>query len=259
MMPTDGQPMIVHDKDRKDRKVAALIALAASAMVGIGGPIPAFSGELSVEPFTAAYSVQYRGISAGNLDFILREKNGRYVYESIAHPKGLARLVVNNNLREASEFTVDNGSIKPQSYELDDGSSSIDDDTRLQMDWTTGKAKGMHEGKAIELALNNGMQDRMSAQVVIMQQLVAGREPSRLTFIDRDAAKEYSYAKIREEKLKTQLGELDTVVYESSRPGSNRISRLWYAPSLGFVPVRGEQQRKGKIETIFEIQTLQKP
>jgi hypothetical protein len=216
------------------------------------------NGELKVGLFAANYSVEYRGIRAGNLDFILRKSGGRYIYESIAHPRGLARILINNNLREATEFTVEDGVVKPQSYELDDGSSSTAQDTRLTMNWSAHKASGMHEDHAIELPLDNGVQDRMSAQVVVMELLATGRQPDKITFIDRDELKEYTYSRVRSEKIKTQIGEVDTVIYASSRAGSNRISRLWYAPSLGYVPVRGEQERKGKVETVFEIQKLEK-
>jgi hypothetical protein len=238
---------------------AALLSfgLSVGLTMTIGSPAHAqAANELNVKPFTGTYSVVYRGIRAGNLDFILRESDGRYIYESVAHPRGIAKLFVDDNVREATEFTVENGVIKPLSYQLDDGTKDTDEDTRLTFDWTARKAQGTHEDRAIELPLADGVQDRMSAQVVVMQGLLAGKPVDRLIFIDRDELKEYAYVRLREEKLKTQLGELDTVVYSSSRPGSNRVSRLWYAPSLGFTPVRGEQERKGKTETVFEIQKL---
>jgi hypothetical protein len=238
--------------------IAAGLWLVASASAHSQGLGSAANGELNVAPFSANYSVEFRGIRSGNLDFVLRKSGARYVYESIAHPRGLARMVINNNLREASEFTIENGAVKPLSYEFDDGSSDTRDDTRLTMDWSAKKAIGTHENRPLELPLNNGVQDRMSAQVVVMQMLANGKQPDKITFIDRDELKEYSYSREREVKLQTPLGELDAVVYVSSRPGSNRRSRLWYAPSLGYVPIRGEQERKGKVETVFEIQKIER-
>lgn len=240
-------------KSRKTIIVVTFMALLTISNLGAAQPA---ANDLSVGTFSANYSVEYRGIKAGSLDFILRKQGELYVYESIAHPRGVAKLVVNNNLREASEFTLDNGKITPQNYELDDGSASTKDDTRLKMNWETRIAAGQHENRPIQLALADGVQDRMSAQVVVMQYLLANKLPEKLVFIDRDALKEYAYSRLREEKLKTQLGELDTIVIASSRVGSNRITRLWYAPSLGYVPVRGEQERKGKIETVFQIRSL---
>jgi len=239
--------------------IAPLAALFAGLVTTVAASAQSENGgALGVKPFRGTYSVEYRGIRAGTIDFVLRQSNGRYIYESIVHPRGLARIVIDDALREASEFIVENGAIKPQSYELDDGSKSTADDTRLKFDWAANKASGMHENRAIELPLSPGVQDRMSVQVVVMQQLAADKPLDKLTFIDRDELKEYSYVRVREETLKTKVGDIHTVVYLSSRPGSNRVSRLWYAPSLGFAPVRGEQERKGKVETVFEIQKLER-
>jgi len=236
-----------------------LFAIAMVAVIWLGGvhaQEPA--GDLGVAPFVGTYSVEYRGIRAGTIDFILRKNAAGFVYESVAHPRGLARLVVDDKVREASEFVVRDGRIVPLAYELDDGTKSTSEDTRLTFDWTAAKARGMHENKAIELPLAEGVQDRMSAQIVIMQMLAAGKPPTTLTFIDRDALKEYSYVRLKSERIKTALGEIDTVVYSSSRPGSNRVSRLWYAPALGYAPVRGEQERKGKVETVFEVVSIKR-
>ena len=48
-------------------------------------------------------------------------------------------------------------------------------------------------------------------------------------------------------------GKVDTIIYESTRPKSDRVSRVWHAPSLGFTAVRVEQIRKGKTETVMTL------
>jgi hypothetical protein len=239
-------------------KLATTLLVLASLVASPALAQDSSDDSLGVKPFVGTYSVVYRGIRAGTIDFVLRQANGRYVYESIAHPRGLARIVVSDNVREASEFVVTNGVIMPHYYELDDGTKDTDEDTRLTFDWNARRARGTHEDKPIEIPLSEGVQDRMSAQIAVMQMLAAGKQPDKLAFIDRDALKEYSYVRVREEKLRTALGEIDTIVFSSARVGSNRISRLWYAPSLGYAPVRGEQERKGKIETVFEIVSIKR-
>jgi hypothetical protein len=49
---------------------------------------------------------------------------------------------------------------------------------------------------------------------------------------------------------------LDTVVVASQREGGNRILRMWFAPSLGYVPVQAERTRDGKLEFALRIKTL---
>lgn len=210
-------------------------------------------------PSVATYSVQYRGINAGTIAFALRNPApGRFVYESRSNARGIARLVIRNEVHEASTFIVADGRIEPQSYLLDDGSKDTAKDTRLEFDWSAGVARGEHENQPLELKLAPGLQDRMSVQVLVMQQLARGEEPGRLDFIDRDEVKAYQYAKEGTARLTTPVGEVDTVIYSSTREGSSRVSRIWYAPSLGYTPVRAEQARRGKVETVLELVKLER-
>ena len=57
-------------------------------------------------------------------------------------------------------------------------------------------------------------------------------------------------------KVQSELGELETVVYESTRPNSSRVSRVWHAPKLDYIAARAEQVRKGKVETVMTLTQL---
>jgi hypothetical protein len=52
------------------------------------------------------------------------------------------------------------------------------------------------------------------------------------------------------------LGELDTLVVASQRAGNNRVLKMWFAPSLGYIPVQAERSRDGKLEFAMRIKTL---
>ena len=56
----------------------------------------------------------------------------------------------------------------------------------------------------------------------------------------------------------TALGPLDTVIVSSRRTGNDRILRMWFAPSRGFVPVQAERTRGGKLEFAMRIQSLKR-
>ena len=70
--------------------------------------------------------------------------------------------------------------------------------------------------------------------------------------------KEYQYRHEGSATLDTPIGKLETVVYTSQRAGANRLTRLWIAPSLGFLPVRAEQLRKGKRELQLTLKTVER-
>lgn len=236
---------------------SSLMALGALIL----GPETALAadGDSVLTPSVATYSVEYRGINAGTIAFALRNPSpGQFVYESRSNARGVARLVIRNEVHEASTFSVADGRIQPQSYVLDDGSQDTSKDTRLQFDWNTRIARGEHENQPLEIKLEPGLQDRMSVQVLVMQQLARGEEPGRLNFIDRDEVKAYQYMKEGAERLNTAVGEIDTVVYSSTREGSSRVSKIWYAPSLGYTPVRAEQVRRSKVETVLTLTKLER-
>jgi hypothetical protein len=48
------------------------------------------------------------------------------------------------------------------------------------------------------------------------------------------------------------------VIVSSQRAGNNRVLRMWFAPSLGFLPVQAERTRDGKLEFAMRIKALKR-
>ncbi len=135
-----------------------------------------------------------------------------------------------------------------------DGSSRAD----LDFDWEGGRARGTTEKKDVDLKLKPGIQDVMSIQVEVMLDLKNGNLPKTFEIVDRDQIKEFIYTEEGPANINTALGRLDTVVVTSQRAGNSRILRMWFAPSLGYVPVQAERTRDGKLEFAMRIKTLKR-
>ena len=148
--------------------------------------------------------------------------------------------------------------MRPDRYRADDGSSKTARDISIDFDWEAGRATGVAEDKPVDVALEPGTQDDMSIQIALMYALLNNEQPSSLRLLDKNRIKEYVYTAEGTEHVKTALGDVDTVIYRSQRAGSSRVTRMWYAPSLGYVAVRGEQLRDGKREWRMEIKSLQR-
>lgn len=210
------------------------------------------------KPFSATFSASYRGIAGGQLTFALSHDTatGQYTYETRVNPSALARLIVSSDAVERSVMTIDDKGVRPLKWSVDDGKSGSKEDGHVEFDWSSGRARGEIKSKAVDLATEPGVQDRISVQIAVITALLRGAEPGTIPMIDSDQVKRYDYTRGTTQSIDTKLGKLDTVIYESTRANSNRISRFWLAPSLGYVPVRAEQQRKGKVETVMEIVEL---
>lgn len=205
------------------------------------------------KPFTATYEVSYRGMRAGSLTFKLSRDSatGRYTYETTANPSMLARIVVSSAALERSVMEIGPDGVRPVEWHLDDGKSSTAKDGKLHFDWANNVVTGEIESERIELPLEQGLQDRLSIQIDVVTSLLRGEEPGTIPLIDDNRVKRYSYVKKETIAVETKLGKLDTVVYESTREGSNRQSRFWLVPKMEYLAARAEQIRKGKVETVM--------
>lgn len=211
------------------------------------------------KPFTATYEVSYRGMRAGSLTFSLSRDpaTGRYTYETAADPSLLARFVISSAAQERSVMEIGPDGVRPLEWQLDDGKSGAAKDGKLRFDWMNDVVTGEIEGERIELPLQPGLQDRLSIQVDVVTSLLRGEEPGTIPLIDDNRVKRYRYVKKAATTIDTKLGKLDTLLYESTREGSNRQSRFWLVPKMEYLAVRAEQIRKGKVETVMVLTSVQ--
>ena len=217
------------------------------------------SEPIAPKSFTATYEVSYRGMRAGQLTFQLTRdaSSGHYRYQTTAAPSMLARLVISSAATEHSVLEIGPDGVRPLEWQLDDGRSGTAKDGKLHFDWANNVVTGEIEQKKIDLALEPRVQDRLSTQIELTTALLRGREPGTIPLIDDNRIKRYNYAKKEEAAIDTRLGKLDTVLYESTREGSDRRSRLWLVPKMEFVAARAEQIRKGKVETVMVLTSYQ--
>ncbi|MGH8150575.1 MAG: DUF3108 domain-containing protein [Steroidobacteraceae bacterium] len=240
--------------------LAWCVAAPGSAALPDGTTVPGAAAVSPLEPFAAVYSLKWHGIPAGRSTLTL-SKDGReeYQYRSVNRARGLFRLAFPDALTETSRFTVAGGHVQPLAYEDTNGPSRAGKDVHLQFDWGQGQVRGTQHGKPVDQPLAAGTQDPLSVQIELMRQLAAGGDPQRFLLFDQDMAKLYDYTRERTERIDTALGPLDTVVYRSDRPGSDRVLTLWLAPSLGFLPVRAERARQGKTDIELDILSVSRP
>ena len=233
-----------------------LILILAAA----GALIPALSSAaVTPSPFAATYAVNFRGMHAGELKSTLRaEAPNRFVYETRAKPSFFARFFIGKDAIERSLMRIDGNGVQPLSWFSEDGKSGEKRDGYLDFAWDEGRVRGNVEGSPVDISTVTTVQDRLSLQVAVMTALLRTELIGTIAMIDDGQIKYYRYKRVRAERIRTAAGEFETVLYESSRHGSSRVSRVWHAPELGYVPVRAEQVRKGKVETVMELLKLER-
>jgi hypothetical protein len=229
---------------------ACLLFIATGATQG------AYAAE-PLRPFTARYTITWSGMSAGGTSLSLEHlPDGRWAYESRSQAKGLFRLAMPADLASRSVFRINAGRIVPEIFTADDGASSDEKDQKLTFDWARGRVGGTAERKSVDLPLQPGTLDTMSVQVALMNDLLSGRTPERFTLVDTDQIKDYLYTREGAESVKTNVGQHETVIFSSRRPGSKKATYFWCAPELGYVPVKVERRNGKEVEWFMTLKEV---
>ena len=228
-------------------------------VIGLLAAVLALPAQAQLAPFVAGYEVKYASFEAGRSTLRLAPAGspGQWRMESTADATGLARLVAGGTLTQVSTVEVKGEQVRPLQFSFDDGMSRVEEDIALTFDWAGKRVRGKAKGAPVDLELVADLQDMVSIQLRVMLALQAGRMPATLPLIDSDKIKTYRYTEVRRERLKTAAGEFDTVVYESAREGSDRVTRSWLAPKLGYLTVQMEQERRGRRLLSMSLQRYQ--
>ena len=238
---------------------AGTLLLVLALCAGSAVPSQAAPGP-TLQPYTARYQVSYRGLSGGEIEASFQRGNGRdlWQYQTRAYPNLFGRIAVSPQARETSTMLVTPDGTRPLSFDFNDGSNSSAKDVRLNYDWTAGKVTGTAEGKPVLLPLAPGVQDTASVQAAMMQERLAGRKPQMFRIITGSKLREYRYWLEGTQQVMTPYGQVEAEVWANQREGSTRTSKVWHAPSLGYIPVQAIQYRKGNPEVQMKLVKLER-
>ena len=241
---------------------AALLAIAGP--LTIAGPLAILAWSAAaradepptIAPFSAHYSADWKSLNVGTSDLDLKRNaaDGTYEYTWRITARGVFRAFYSDDVIQKSWLSVNADHVRPEKYRAEQGNSKVS----IDFDWNSGRARGESEKKPVDLKLAEGIQDVMSIQIEVMLDLKSGNLPKTFKIVDKDEIKDFLYTLEGPARLRTPLGELDTVVVASQRAGNNRVLKMWFAPSLGYIPVQAERSRDGKLEFAMRIKTLKR-
>jgi hypothetical protein len=236
-------------------------AVLASTLCPAGAPgAAAANAEIAstedgaLKPFKAHYIADWKGINVAVSDIEMKpgDAPGEFVYRWSVAARGVFRVVYSDPVIQTSWFKVEDGHIRPYKYRGEQGGASVN----VNFNWLDMRATGTSQNKPLDLRLEPGAQDLNSIQAEIMTDLHHGSLPKSFQILDKDQLKDFDYVQEGNARIRTDLGELDTIVVASNRPGNDRVLRMWFAPALGFIPVQAERSRHGSVEFSMHIKSL---
>lgn len=234
--------------------IACLVSLGAGAA---SLPVAA-QPNAPPQTYHAIYEVQYKGRRVGQAEFrvVQDDATQRYRFSSLITASGLLRLARPRPIVESGEFMLRDGEIRPLRFAYEDGSRSGLDNFTLTFDWAQNALRAEQGGHVTELPLAPGTLDRGTLQASLIRDMRNGRLQPRYRLADEDSVREYDYRVDGAEPQVTAAGPFDTQKLIQSRPGSDRLTIMWLAPALDYLPVRIEQRRAGEIRTTMLLQQV---
>jgi len=233
---------------------AAVLVTAATAYAAPAGGVSSQPGAASAPvPFVATYTIAWHGVTAGTSTLELRRIGPQlYLYTSTDRAYGVFRLAFPHPMQQSSRFSITAGEVRPLAFQA----GGVGNAVMAQFDWKYGQVTGMAKGKLLDLKLQAGTQDPLSVQIAIMLKLLAQDAPNSFWMLNTDEIDRFRYVRHGESTLDTPLGKLRTILYTSQQPGSSKITYLWLAPALNYMPARAEQHVKGSTQIALEIQAF---
>jgi hypothetical protein len=239
--------------------VGLLASAAVSALLCTAGPAAKAAGAANAQdgglkPFKAHYIADWKGINVAvsDIEMTAGDSSDEFVYRWSVAARGVFRLLYSDPVIQTSWFNVEGGHVRPQQYRGEQGGLSVN----VKFNWLDMRAIGTSENRPLDLPLKAGAQDLNSIQAETMTDLRNGDLPNTIQILDKDQLKDFDYVQEGTARIRTDLGELDTIVVASRRKGNDRVLRMWFAPALGFVPVKAERSRHGNVEFSMRIKSL---
>jgi hypothetical protein len=96
-------------------------------------------------------------------------------------------------------------------------------------------------------SLDGRVHDRVSIQYELMLDLLQGETSTRYSLLDGDELKILQVKNIGQREVKTPYGKFEATGIQHNKENSSRITTLWCARELGYLPVVIEQHRDGKL------------
>lgn len=233
------------------KRLPFLLACAALAAVS---RVPALAAELT--PHKAVYDVSI-SVLGGTLTAEVVQDGPGFMANSVIEPKGVSRILVRGVIQESSYFLTDEDGVRPAQYRSVDTLSRDDQVVRLQFDWRSQSVEGSVNDREFTADLEGRVHDRLSIQYELMLDLLEGKAEREYVMLDGDELKLLEVRTIGTREVKVPFGTFTATGIRHNRQGSSRVTTLWCAEELGYLPVVIEQHRDGKLRVRAQLTSYQ--
>lgn len=229
-------------------KFISKILVMLSVALSWAFPVSA-AEEVTLKPFSASYEINWKSgisLSGNTVRKLSRHENGEWNFES----KASAMFA---SVFESSQFKFQNNQIIPLQYHFKQsvlGKKRVAD---VQFNWEQLKVTNTVENKPWKMPISEGVQDKLSYQLLLQQDLARGLEEFNYSVADGGKLKQYKFVVDGKETIETPIGTYEAVRIKRLRDAKkNRETYIWFAPELDYQIIKLHQiEKKDKSYTLL--------
>ncbi|MDH3276153.1 MAG: DUF3108 domain-containing protein, partial [Gammaproteobacteria bacterium] len=192
------------------------------------------SGELT--PHTAEYRIKI-SVVGGRLGTELKSTDSGYIARHFVEPTGMSKIIAHGDITEVSEFAAGDDGIYPIAYQTNDTIDKDDPRADIRFDWNTFEASGTVNDEEFHASLDRLRQDRVSIQYALMHDLLNDQLSAQYYLFEADKIKTLNVRSIGTRQIEVPAGTFTAVGIQHQAENSSRVTTLWCAEELGYLPV----------------------
>jgi hypothetical protein len=205
--------------------------------------------------FTATFQIMRDSLRLGTNEVALTvEENGDYRYESHTWPSGWISWLLKEDLRELSRGIMNHEGIHPLFYRYMRSGRRTTRTAELTFDWKTSTVVNNVDDSRWEMTIPAGTLDKLATQLGIMLELQNGASEKTFAVADGGKLKQYAFQAIGTETVELPAGSFETVKLHRVGDSTQKLTYIWCAPELHYLPVRILQRNEDQSEYRRELE-----
>jgi hypothetical protein len=211
----------------------------------------------SLPSFAATFKIMRDSLRLGTTELSLTvEANGDYRYESHTWPSRWISWLLKEDLRELSRGIIDHTGIRPLFYNYQRTGRRATRTAELTFDWKTSTVVNNVADSKWEMTIPAGTLDKLSTQLGMMRELQNGATDKTFAVADGGKLKQYTFQVIGTETVDLPAGRFETVKLNRVGDSKEKLTYIWCAPELHYLPVRLWQRKKDQSEYQSELESF---
>ncbi|MGH1462138.1 MAG: DUF3108 domain-containing protein [Neptuniibacter sp.] len=205
--------------------------------------------DYSLKAFSASYEIDWQGglsLNGSTLRELKKDDKGHWTFQS----KASALFA---SVAESSQFLWQNQLPIPLDYHFKRSVLGKKRIAHVSFDWESLTVTNTVENKPWKMSISNGVQDKLSYQLLLQKDLSNGLTEFNYTVADGGKLKEYKFTVDGTEIIEAPIGTYKSIRVKRLRDNNNtRQTFIWFAPALDYQIIKLHQvEKKDKAYTLL--------